>query len=242
MRRNSLRCAPFVPPTVSCVLAPARTCLRQAPPTSRGRGPATSAASGCLTSTLHTLPGQKVSTPIRNSPPTSSKRLRGYVLTCFQWFPTFVFQNPNESKMETKEMVISAQAAKLYERTWARFNQMLSIIPTMTLRSLCRDSRVNYCGMQEWMAQHGYAEPERADTGKGRASDPIGTSEENPTFLQLNPVSLPQSMAHDILRQVSITFSEGTVLTLQECSPEGVVSLLDTYARRRSAMEGACLR
>lgn len=170
------------------------------------------------------------------------KRLRGYVLTCFHWFPTFVFQNPNESKMETKEMVISAQAAKLYERTWARFNQMSSIIPTMTLRSLCRDSRVNYCGMQEWMAQHGYAEPERADTGKGRASDPIGTSEENPTFLQLNPVSLPQSMAHDILRQVSITFSEGTVLTLQECSPEGVVSLLDTYARRRSAMEGTCLR
>ena len=174
--------------------------------------------------------------------PKKGKRLRGYVLTCFQWFPAFVFQNPNESKMETKEMVISAQAAKLYERTWARFNQMLSIIPTMTLRSLCRDSRVNYCGMQEWMAQHGYAEPERADTGEGRASDPIGTSEENPTFLQLNPVSLPQSMAHDILRQVSITFSEGTVLTLQECSPEGVVSLLDTYARRRSAMEVTCLR
>ena len=170
------------------------------------------------------------------------KRLRSYVLTCFHRLRTFAFQNPNESKMETKEMVISAQAAKLYERTWARFNQMSSIILTMTLRSLCRDSRVNYCGMQEWMAQHGYAEPERADTGKGRASDPIGTSEENPTFLQLNPVSLPQSMAHDILRQVSITFSEGTVLTLQECSPEGVVSLLDTYARRRSAMEGTCLR
>ena len=137
-------------------------------------------------------------------------------------------------------MVIPDRAAKLYERTWDRFNEMLSFIPTMTLRSLCRDSRVNYCGMQEWMAQHGYAEPERADTGKGRASDPIGTSEENPTFLQLNPVSLPQSIAHDILRQVSITFSEGTVLMLQECSPEGVVSLLDTYARRRSAMEGAC--
>ena len=121
-------------------------------------------------------------------------------------------------------MVIPDRAAKLYERTWDRFNEMLSFIPTMTLRSLCRDSRVNYCGMQEWMAQHGYAEPERADTGKGRASDPIGTSEENPTFLQLNPVPLPQSMAHDILRQVSITFSEGTVLTLQECSPQGAES------------------
>ena len=43
VRRNSLRCAPFGPPTVSCVLAPARTCLRQAPPTFRGRGLATSA-------------------------------------------------------------------------------------------------------------------------------------------------------------------------------------------------------
>ena len=29
---------------------------------------------------------------------SSCKRLRGCVLTCFQWFPTFVFQNPNESK------------------------------------------------------------------------------------------------------------------------------------------------
>ena len=48
VRRNSLRCAPFNSPTVSCVLAPARTCLRQAPPTSRGRGLATSAVADCL--------------------------------------------------------------------------------------------------------------------------------------------------------------------------------------------------
>ncbi len=43
VRRSSLRCATFGPPTVSCVLAPARTCLRQAPPTFRGRWLATSA-------------------------------------------------------------------------------------------------------------------------------------------------------------------------------------------------------
>ena len=49
VRRNSLRCAPFGPPTVSCILAPARTCLRQAPPTSRGRGLATSAVPHHLT-------------------------------------------------------------------------------------------------------------------------------------------------------------------------------------------------
>ena len=49
VRRNSLRCAPLGPPTVSCVLAPARTCLRQAPPTFRGRGLATSAVPHHLT-------------------------------------------------------------------------------------------------------------------------------------------------------------------------------------------------
>ena len=53
VRRNSLRCAPFGPPTVSCVLAPARTCLRQAPPTSRGRGLATSAVPHHLPGDMH---------------------------------------------------------------------------------------------------------------------------------------------------------------------------------------------
>ena len=52
VRRSSLRCAPFGPPTVSCVLAPARTCLRQAPPTSRGRGLATSAVPHHLTDNM----------------------------------------------------------------------------------------------------------------------------------------------------------------------------------------------
>ena len=92
-------------------------------------------------------------------------------------------------------MVIPARAAKLYERTWDRFNEMLSFISTMALRSLCKDSRVNYRGMQEWKEQHGYVEPEQADASKDRASNPIGTSEENPTFLQLNPAS-PSGRCH----------------------------------------------
>ena len=35
---------------------------------------------------------------VASSRPMKGKRLRSYVLTCFQWFPTFVFQNPNVSK------------------------------------------------------------------------------------------------------------------------------------------------
>ena len=63
VRRNSLRCAPFGPPTVSCVLAPARTCLRQAPPTSRGRGLATSAVLHHLADDMATKGTLKSATP-----------------------------------------------------------------------------------------------------------------------------------------------------------------------------------
>jgi len=136
--------------------------------------------------------------------------------------------------METKEIAIPALAARLYERTWVRYNQMTSSVPTLTMQSFCKDSRVNYRGMRKWMAQQGHVKPE-PDTLQ---MPPDG----NPTFIQLNPVPLPKAIARDVLRQVSITFQEGTVLTLQECSPEGIVSLLETYARRRSALEGTCSR
>lgn len=111
---------------------------------------------------------------------------------------------------------------------------MTSSVPTLTMQSFCKDSRVNYRGMRKWMAQQGHVKPE-PDTLQ---MPPDG----NPTFIQLNPVPLPKAIARDVLRQVSITFQEGTVLTLQECSPEGIVSLLETYARRRSALEGTCSR
>ena len=67
VRRSSLRCAPFGPPTVSCVLAPARTCLRQAPPTSRGRGLATSAVPHHLTDDM----AMKTFTPEKRCKKTS---------------------------------------------------------------------------------------------------------------------------------------------------------------------------
>jgi len=55
--------------------------------------------------------------------------------------------------METKETAIPALAARLYERTWVRYNQMSSSVPALTMQSFCKDSRVNYRGMRKWMAK-----------------------------------------------------------------------------------------
>ena len=69
---NSLRFAAFGPPTVSCVLADARTCIPQVPPTSRGRGLATSPHSGSLQAAQR---GHIVYKNIKKEP--SSQRLEG---------------------------------------------------------------------------------------------------------------------------------------------------------------------
>ena len=55
--------------------------------------------------------------------------------------------------METKETAIPALAARLYERTWMRYNQMSSSVQALTMQAFCKDSRVNYRGMRKWMAR-----------------------------------------------------------------------------------------
>ncbi len=88
--------------------------------------------------------------------------------------------------MGTKETAIPALAARLYERTWVRYNQMTSSVPALAMQSFCKDSRVNYRGMRKWMAQQGHVKPE---------PDPLQTpTDGNPTFIQPNPVPLPKAM------------------------------------------------
>ena len=41
--------------------------------------------------------------------------------------------------METKETAILALAARLYERTCVRYNQMTSSVPALTMQSFCAD-------------------------------------------------------------------------------------------------------
>ena len=53
------------------------------------------------------------------------------------------------------------------------------------------------------------------------------------------PLSLGKSAP---MHGICINFPDGVNLTLQECTPEGIAALLDTYARRRSAREAECSR
>lgn len=41
------------------------------------------------------------------------------------------------------------------------------------------------------------------------------------------------------LHGVNVKFPDGVTLTFQDCTPEGIVTLIETYERRRSAREAA---
>ena len=152
---------------------------------------------------------------------------------------TFAFSNVNA--METQKDDIPVRASELYLRTWHRYNQLLNEAPTLTLSCFCKSASVNYRGMLKWTRRQGLSVKVQKKGRRKREKEETLPLEKVYPFVQLVPsrVSPPQSSAQ---HQVSITFPDGVVLTLHECTVEFVVTLIDTYERRKSAKEAECSR
>ena len=144
--------------------------------------------------------------------------------------------------METQEITFTEMAYTRYQRTWRGFEELFQRGGSATLAAYCRSARVNYEGMKKWVSASGLS-VRRLKESDGTATFPAVSSEqEEPlsAFTQFVPASVPTASAP--MRGVCISFPDGVVLTLQECTPEGIVTLLDTYARRRSARKAECSR
>lgn len=146
-----------------------------------------------------------------------------------------------KNAMETQETDIPVRAAELYRLTWERYSRLLNEAPTLTLKSFCKSSSVNYRGMLKWTRRQGLSVKTRKKDRKERKTGETIPLEKVHPFVQLVPPQAAVSQAN-CLHQVNITFPDGVSLTLQECTFEGVVTLIDTYNRRRSAREAACSR
>ena len=95
-------------------------------------------------------------------------------------------------------------------------------------------------GMKKWVSSSGLS-VRRLKQNHRDARHPAEASEQEAplsAFVQFTPASVPA--ASEPLHGVHINFPDGVNLTLQECTPEGIVTLLDTYARRTSAREAGC--
>lgn len=95
--------------------------------------------------------------------------------------------------------------------------------------------------MIEWTSRHGYyVRSIKSEVAGASLSEVAGPCE---TFVQFRPrQTRPSEGCAFRSRGVSIAFPDGMSLRLEECSCEGVISLLETYERRRSAKEEGCSR
>lgn len=141
--------------------------------------------------------------------------------------------------METQEITFTEMAYARYQRTWRGFEAIFHRGGSTTLSAYCKQVHVSYEGMKKWVSASGLS-VRRLKQSHSKAPCQVVTSEQEEsldTFMQFIPTTAPTSSIP--MHGVHISFPDGVSLTLQECSPEGIVTLLDTYARRRSAREAA---
>lgn len=144
--------------------------------------------------------------------------------------------------METQEISFTEMAYLRYQRTWQGFEALFHCGGAATLAAYCKSEHINYEGMKKWVSASGLS-VRRLKQRYRNAPIPVASREQEDTtsaFMRFIPSSAPA--ASEPLRGVHISFPDGVSLTLQECTPEGVVTLLDTYERRRSAREAECSR
>ena len=141
-----------------------------------------------------------------------------------------------------QEHTITEMAKARYQRTWSEFELIKRQGGRTTLCEYCKSFHVNYRGMTEWMSYKGLSVRGLKRRGMNTLLNLEGTSQEKSSscFMQFMPASSPVALCP--IRNVHINFPDGTRLTFQECSPEGIVTLIDTYARRMSAKEVVCSR
>ena len=145
--------------------------------------------------------------------------------------------------METQEITFTEMAYTRYQRTWLGFEAVFRRGGSTTLSAYCKQVHVSYEGMKKWVSASGLSVRHLKQSHRKTQSQVSKGDEHEDTldaFMQFLPSSVPAVSTP--MRGVCISFPDGVSLTLQECTPEGIVTLLDTYARRRSAREAQCSR
>jgi hypothetical protein len=143
--------------------------------------------------------------------------------------------------METQQNEFTELAYTRYQRTWHGFEAIFRRGGSATLSAYCKSVHVNYEGMKKWVSASGLS-VRRLKQGT-RTTPHQATADETEEALDMFVQFMPQMPGtYAPMHGVCINFPDGVLLTLQECTPEGIVTLLDIYARRRTAREAECSR
>jgi len=109
--------------------------------------------------------------------------------------------------------------------------------PNFPLNVYCDEIGVSYRGMKSWMLARGLrVRVLQAEASGIKTSESVLSSADS--FIQIKPAPQTRPTGRWDLHGVSITFTDGVNLTLQECSTESVISLLSIYQNRKLGGRG----
>lgn len=131
------------------------------------------------------------------------------------------------------EDMTSPVATERYRSTIETYKKLLAKNPSLRLRPLCRKLHVDYYSMARWMCRQGISVKElqrsaRADISAKGEDAAAGFV----AVVPMQPCPAQESDLHDgMLSDVSLTFSDGTVVSISKCTPSSVISLLVQYRK-----------
>lgn len=115
-----------------------------------------------------------------------------------------------------------------YMTVWKRFRtHLIKSDYSCSLAEFCRLTGTNYNGMCLWLTRHELSVSTLKDEIR---SECMG---HNPNLPPMAPL-----VCHDIPKEefsvkgINVTFHSGTVLTIREGTPEGVIRLIQEYERK----------
>lgn len=108
--------------------------------------------------------------------------------------------------METQETDIPVRAAELYRQTWQRYSHLLNEAPTLTLKSFCKSTSVNYRGMLKWTRRQGLSvRTRKKGRRKGKTEETIPLEKVHP-FVQLVPPQAAVSQSNCLHQVNNVSF------------------------------------
>lgn len=120
-----------------------------------------------------------------------------------------------------------------YENAWHQFLSALEKQPCLRLAPFLRSLHVYRRGFEKWMYSHGYSVSE----AKGRVlqlrmeAQPPEPSEPVSGFLPVDMSEGAASPQPDFLTGISLTFPDGTSVSIRRGSAAAVVSFLKLYIK-----------
>lgn len=114
---------------------------------------------------------------------------------------------------------------------------MLINNPNLKLSEYCKEFHINYRGVLEWTRYRGIRVTNLRREARGETPVWPSNSYYGDMFIQFAPARHPSTCN---LSGVSITFSDGVNLTIQESSVESIISLLTIYQSRQGGAK-TCL-